>query len=76
MTKQEAIEAMKAGKKVTHKWFTDNEFMTSDERGLVFTLEDGVKCNSFEFWLYRSDDSWNNNWSIFDEDYRQVDTFK
>lgn len=30
MTKTEAIEAMKAGKKVIHRYFSEHEFITMD----------------------------------------------
>lgn len=43
MTKQEAITAMREGKKVTHRYFSSNEWMTFDNDGKIL-LEDGVKC--------------------------------
>jgi hypothetical protein len=63
MTKQEAIEAMRAGKKVTHEWFTPDEWMTM--QGGLIHLEDGVKCPPSEFWRWRTDSSWNDGYSLY-----------
>jgi hypothetical protein len=51
MTKQEAIQAMTAGRKVTHTYFTDNEWVSI--KGDVFVFEDGVKCPPWLFWMDR-----------------------
>lgn len=65
MTKEEAIEAMKSGKRVTHEWFTANEWMTMNIDGKI-ELEDGVKCHPNEFWRWRTDSSWGNGYSLFE----------
>lgn len=65
MTKQEAIEAMKQGNKLTHTYFTDEEWVKSDQRGIVYILEDGVECSSYEFWRCRTDESYNEGLEIF-----------
>jgi hypothetical protein len=65
MTKQQAIEAMREGKKVTHTWFSPNEWMTMEGNKIV--LEDGVKCYPFEFWPYRQDVSWNDGYEFFEK---------
>lgn len=67
MTKQEAIQAMKEGAKVQHRYFTDNEWMSSNESGIIYTLEDGVKCNQDEFWKYRQEPFWQIGWSIYSQ---------
>lgn len=58
MNKQEAILAMKEGKKVIHRDFAPNEWMTIKEGMMI--LEDGViipyaTCTPDEFWKYRTD---------------------
>jgi hypothetical protein len=64
MTKSEAIEAIEEGKKITHQWFSDDEFVKmSDEEG-VYEFEDGVKQLKEEFWKLRTDLSWLIDWEI------------
>ena len=41
MTKEEAIQAMKNGRKVRHCYFSKEEWMTMNSDGMV-VLEDGV----------------------------------
>lgn len=65
MTKLEAISRMKAGQKLTHRHFTNREWVKSDQSGTVFILEDGVQCSPFEFWRWRTDESWESDWEIF-----------
>lgn len=65
MTKEEAIEKMKAGEKVTHRYFTSDEWMTMEGGKIV--LEDGVRCSTHEFWRWRTDDVWNDGYEIFNE---------
>lgn len=63
MTKQDAIQAMREGKKVTHEHFSSNEWMMMvDDRIL---LEDGVICSQYEFWRWRTNESWNQGYSLF-----------
>jgi len=62
MTKQEAIIAMEAGKKVRHKNFLENEFATM-ENGMMF-LEDGVNIIPEVFWKFRTNPGWDNGWEI------------
>ena len=65
MTRKEAIRAMLEGKKVTHTYFTSDEWATQ-ENGLI-VLEDGVKCQPFEFWRDRTSPIFNDGWLIFVE---------
>ena len=44
MSKEEAIQAMKEGKKVTHRFFSSDEWMTIENGFLL--LEDGVVLNA------------------------------
>ena len=63
MNKQEAIEAMKEGKRVTSQYFTRDEWMTM-EHGRIF-FEDGCVCWPREFWCSRDDKSWDNGYSLW-----------
>lgn len=66
MIKCEAIQAMRNGEKVTHRWFSPNEWMTLTKDGMML-LEDGVVCHPREIWDYRTDSSWDDGYSIFKE---------
>ena len=63
MTKPEAILAMKQGKKVSHIHFSPNEWMTMEGNKIV--LEDGVVCSEAEFWHWRTNSSWDNDYFLF-----------
>lgn len=63
MTKLEAIDAMIAGQKVTHRYFSANEWITIENGKML--LEDGVRCSQTEFWRWRTDESWNDGYSLF-----------
>ena len=62
MTKQDAIAAMIAGKKVTHKYFSREEYMTMDLSLLVIT-EDGYSRTLYEFFRYRKSHEWEDGYS-------------
>lgn len=47
MSKEEAIQAMKEGKKVTHRFFSSDEWMTIENGFLL--LEDGVRISFGRF---------------------------
>jgi hypothetical protein len=76
MTKAEAIQSMKEGNKVTHRFFSPNEWMSSDARGGQYTFEDGVKCSWFEFWQWRTDRYWLDGFSLFnsEQSVKECDT--
>lgn len=63
MTKDEAIDAMKRGEKVTHRYFSNDEWMTIKD-GKIET-EDGCRSTPFNFWLDRIGPPWQNGYSIF-----------
>jgi hypothetical protein len=65
MTKAEAIEAMEAGKRVTHTYFTPEEWISMEDGKIV--TEDGYKFDPDEFWMHRFDPIFNENWIIFKE---------
>ena len=62
MTRAEAIKAMREGKKVTHKYFSREEWATQDH-GLII-LED-AKCSPAEFWKWRQEPMFDNDWDIW-----------
>lgn len=55
MTKEEAIRAMSEGKKVRHRYFSKDEWVTINSSGLY---EDGIKVDSSLFWMDRQDSYW------------------
>lgn len=70
LTKQQAIEAMKKGKKVAHSFFEPEEFimlhdgLIHDEQG--FCLEDPEE--GLDFWKGRTGSQWESGWCIVPED--------
>ncbi len=66
MTKMEAVVAMKNGEKVTHRYFSEDEYVTIKDGYYVF--EDEVKCPPVEFWILRTGKEWLTDWSIKKED--------
>lgn len=67
MTKQEAIEKMKLGHKVAHRYFTCKEWITMNKRGEIVT-EDGFIVPEKEFWHYRTHESFSKDWFIHETD--------
>lgn len=63
MTKSEAIAEMQKGVKITHRYFTKDEWMTIRNNKIV--LEDGVICDPPLFWSYRTDSTWDSDYEIF-----------
>jgi len=66
MIKKEAIKALKEGKTLTHRYFTDEESMK--QTGHLFEFEDGILCEPKEFWAFRDDECWETDWSIKEEE--------
>jgi hypothetical protein len=64
MDKYEAIEAMKAGLKVRHRYFDPKEWVAIAPDG-NYIFEDGVTCKPSIFWFDRSQDYWNTDWEIY-----------
>jgi len=63
MTKEEAIKAMSEGKKVTHRYFSPDEWATIVDGKIL--LEDGVRCSITEFFKWRQDPSFDTEWSLW-----------
>ena len=62
MNKEQAKLALKAGRKITHKYFSDNEFVYMD--GNKLTDEKGLILKWDEFWLYRNNLIFDKDWDI------------
>lgn len=64
MTKDEAIEAMKQGKSVRHRHFTDEEYLSSNESGDTLMLDGKITIAAEEYWLWRQEDYFLTDWEI------------
>lgn len=67
MTKEEAIQAMKEGKKVTHRYFSENEWILYDYDTLKILTEEGYRHNPIEFWSFRQGPEWEQDWELWSE---------
>ncbi len=68
MSKAEAQAAIERGEKVTHTYFTTDEFVTVYEHDRYYYLfEDGVKQRAKSFWEMRTQKGWDDGWSIYTE---------
>lgn len=65
MTQDEAKQAARKGQKITHTYFSSNEFVTV-EKGILKD-ENDYHLNWDEFWEIRSGASWQRDWDIFKE---------
>lgn len=69
MTRDEALQAMIDGEKVTHRFFSSDEYIYMKAQN-IFT-EDGYDCGTVNqsFWISRGsrsgDDMWLEDWSIY-----------
>ena len=66
MTKQEAYEAMLAGKKVSHNYYSNDEYLMINKDG-DFQTEDGFTHGGIfdEFWTKYQ--KWEDGWELFGE---------
>lgn len=67
MTREQAIKAMRNGQKVTHRYFTSEEWATEENGEVV--LEDGVRCSPSEFWRDRMTSLFEDGWALFQNTY-------
>ncbi len=63
MNKAEAIAAMQAGHKVTHRYFDSKEWMTM--QGDLIVFEDCVKCEQRGFWAEKTANHWQDGYSLW-----------
>ena len=63
MTKNEALKALEEGKKITHKYFSNDEYICKCDSEF-YMCESGYMPIG-DFWNYRQSPDWDNDWSIF-----------
>ena len=66
MTRYEAKQAINEGQKVTHTYFTDEEFIGRSQENGQLIDENGIALNESDFWSLRAGASFDNGWSIVD----------
>lgn len=65
MTKEEALRVSEEqGVAITHRYFSNNEWMQVSRNGKMLLLEDGVKCSVKSFFNDRMDQAWEEDWEI------------
>ena len=67
MTKEEALQAMIDGHKVTHKYFTSDEYIYMIAQNIW--TEDGFNCGTVNeaFWQQRDGENWETGWSLYEK---------
>ena len=66
MNKDEALEKMKQGFKVSNQYFTSDEFLYMKENGVIMS-EDGYNFNDW-FFNIRKGEEWKlDGWSVYRE---------
>ncbi len=64
MTRAEAIRAMRLGKKVTHMYFTQEEFITIKREKIID--ENNYDLGTVpEFFMSRSEETFKDGWSLY-----------
>jgi len=63
MNKQEAIQSMREGNKITHHYFSPEEWITM--KGNLVLTEDGYEMFLNEFFSYRTVPGWEDGYSIW-----------
>lgn len=66
MTKTEALKALQEGKKITHKYFGPGEWIVLIDN--YYEFEDGCQCPPDEFWSFREESQWLNNWKLYPQE--------
>ena len=75
LTRDEAVEALLRGKKLTHNYFADGEWVMMMGEFMLF--EDSQTQSVDSFWNIKKGDSWNTGWSIIDERrYKSLEDMK
>lgn len=65
MTQEEAKQALKQGKKVSHEYFTPEEYIMLCPNGSGQLIDEaGIKLDYKLFWKYRQHDIFQTNWRI------------
>jgi len=64
MSREEAIQAMKQGERITHRYFSDDEFIYMDDP-LEIKDESGYAFPAWLFWSHRNTEQWNDGFDLF-----------
>jgi hypothetical protein len=64
MTKEQALQALREGKKVTHRLFAYNEWMKL-VAGDTIVFEDGVHLSISDFFHHRNEKEWSDGYYLF-----------
>lgn len=67
MTKAEAINAMKAGKTVTHRYIFSTHGSLCMLNDTTIVTEDDQHFSAEDFWQEHSGDAWENGWIVEEE---------
>lgn len=67
MRKQQAIEAMREGKRVRHHYFSREEWMTIQKGTNLIELEDGCTIFILDFFSHRSGPEWEQGYEIVEQ---------
>lgn len=68
MNKKEMLEELTKGKRLTHIYFTPNEWVELSRVPMswLYIFEDGVETEASQFWSDRDSTGWDNGWTIFE----------
>lgn len=66
MTKDEALEKMKQGFKVSNQYFTSDEFLYMKENGVIMS-EDGYNFNDWVFNIRKGEEWKLDGWRVYRE---------
>ena len=65
LTRDEAIASARKGNKITHRYFTPDEWFII--HGDLMRFEDNVSCTIEEFYSTRTDVSWRDGYAVWKE---------
>lgn len=65
MKKEEAIQVMLKGNKVTHRYFADDEYMEMPYPRTHFLLSEQFVISPKAFWADRTAPGWDDGWEIY-----------
>lgn len=71
MTKQETLKAMQDGKKVSHRFFSPDEWISIKNNEII--TEEGYSCPIEEFFHFRSDNLWENGYDLYNKNNNNDD---
>ncbi len=72
LTRSQAQIAFINGKKIRHKYFSDDEFVFLNNRNEMEDA-DGNIFNKMDFWLSRGSEKFNEGWEILEENIFEIE---